>query len=226
MKFLALILSAAFILTTHSVSAATPAREAAQLERAIDDGKLVEKTERALSNLIITAAGILRKKGFHYEAAQLENEWFNAHQYDLRVYALSDGLGDHGPLSMWLKQKLDLLTFILGVELMKKTHLIDLAVFNHAIPVVFKPCGQPWSNLEEYRRHFSKDENYQESGELVCALLPVTSYWLSYGGCVGASMGTGYAFACGTVGNVVQKFVCNVISDRLSDRVFERACGN
>lgn len=211
--------------TTHTLSATTPVQEAAELERAIDNGELLVKTEKAMNNLIITAAGILRKKGHSYEAAELENDWFNHHQHDLRVYAMSRGLGDHKPLSQWLKEQTDKLTFLLGVDLMKKTHLIDLVVFNHAIPVVFKPCNQPWSNLDEFRKHFSKDENYQGSTETVCSLLPTVSWWISYGVCCGASMGSGFVMVCGVGASVVQRLVCNYVSDGLSDRVFRRACG-
>lgn len=204
---------------------ATPVQEAAQLEEAIDSGKLLERTEKAMNNLIMTAIGVLKDKGRVYDANVLEAEWFNEHQHDLKVYASNRGLGDWKPLSKWLKDKTDRLTFLLGVDLMKKTHLIDLVVFNHAIPVVFKPCNQPWSNLTEYRKHFSKDSDFQGSQTEVCALLPVVSFWISYGVCVGASMGVGFAMGCGLLGSIVEKIICNHVSDDLSDRVFTRACG-
>lgn len=221
MKFIILAL---LVVLAGVANATTPVQDAAQLERDIDSGKLLEKTERAMNNLVITASGILQAKGFWNEAQLMETEWFDTHQHDLRVYAFSRGLGDFAPLSTWLKQKTDQLTFLLGVDLMKKTHLIDIVVFNHGIPVVFKPCNQPWSNLDEYRKHFSKDENFQGSGEEVCALLPVTSFWVSYGVCCGASLGTGFVMACGLAGTVVERLVCNFVSDGLSDRVFNRAC--
>lgn len=224
MKLLLLIVVIAASVS-HYAGAVTPVQEAAELERAIDNGELLKKTEKALNNLIITAAGILKQKGNQLDAAVMEQEWFDTHQHALRVYASSRGLGDYKPLSAWLKKQTDTLTFILGVDLMKKTHLIDLVVFNHAIPVVFKPCNQPWSNEIEYRKHFSKDENFQGSNQVVCALLPVTSYWVSYGVCVGASMGTGFVLACGLASSVVERIICNHASDGLSDRVFKKACG-
>lgn len=204
---------------------ATPVQEAAALEAAIDNGELLQKTEKALNALFITAGGILRKKGYPNEAYDLEAEWFDRHQYDLRVYASSRGLGDWQPISTWLKEKTDMLTFILGVDLMKKTHLIDLVVFNHAIPVVFKPCNQPWSNADEYRKHFSRDQDYQGNGHEVCALMPVVSYWGSYAGCMVGTIGTGFGIVCGIGAEVVERLVCKFVSDGLSDRVFNKACG-
>lgn len=205
------------MLSALAIGWATPVQQAAQLEQSILDGKLEEKSEQALGNLIQTAAGELRRKGHAQEADQMESEWFNTFRYTLRTFATSRNIGDHKPLSEWLAKKYDMLEFILGIDLCKKMHLSDLKTFNFCIPVVFKPCNPEW-NKDEYRNHFSKDPNYY-------GLLPVVSYWLGYGICVGASMGTGFVFVCGLLGDTVERLVGQFVSDGLSDRVYERACG-
>lgn len=192
----------------------TAVQTAARLEQDILDGKLLTQTNIALSNLIRTAAGELRKRGHSYQGNQMETEWFDTYQYRLLK---GRDIGDHGPLSQWLADKYNMLEFLLGVEVCKALHFSDLKTFNYCIPVVFNPCNPEWDK-EEYKRHFSE-------GSVYYGLVPTVSYWVLYGACGAATMGTGFIYGCGLAGAISEKLVAMFVAPRLSDFIWDKACG-
>lgn len=198
----------------------TSLNQAAVFEKEIMDGRLARKTELALTTAILQAGKELRKRGYRYEADQMETEWFSSEQYVFRSYIskMSDrDIGDHPDqvLSKWLHDKITMLTFMLGMPVMKATHLIDLLVFNDTPKIVFRPCtfgmnSVTGSRKDEYRRNFAE-------GEEIYGLVPVVSFW----GCVSGTISVGYTIICSPVEFLIGRFA----APRLSDIIYERVCG-
>lgn len=224
MKYLVL-LCALFLIGASPVEV-SEVQESGRIEQDILNGKLAARTEKALDNLIMTAAGELKDRGYILEGSVMENEWFNNMKYTFRAYASQMGgrpIGDHKPLSQWLADKYNMLEMILGVEVCKRMHFSDLKTFNYCIPIVFRPCTFDMGpivlpRIEEYRNHFAKDHTY-------FGLVPVVTYWVTYGVCGAATMGSGFILVCGTAGNIAEKIVGNWVAPRLSDKIFTRFCG-
>lgn len=123
-----------------------------------------------------------------------------------------DALGDWPPLSDWLAEKYDQLEALIGPEAMAFTHLDDIKVINYAVPVVFDPCNELWSNYEEMSLHF----------------IPLTgtlSYWLAWAACTGGTWGLGIGIICTPVGMASEHIMITYIAPDWSDRFLDRRCG-
>lgn len=225
MKVLFLVLFLFSLVSYADEYTTKPLSESAKIEQDILEGKLADRTQKALGNIIMTAAGELRKKGHSQEASQLESEWFDRYQFDFKVFASgmsSWDIGDHKPLSKWLADKYEMLEIILGVEVCKRTHLSDLKTFNFAIPVVFRPCTFSMDaitdpRIDEYRNHFSY-------GSIYYGLVPVVTYWVVYGVVTASTMGTGFVFIAGAAGALAEKAIA-LVTPKLSDKVYTKFCG-
>ena len=188
-------------------------KEAMQLQRDIEEGKLYKRTQRALDNTVRTAIGELKKKkGYQNEAGVWLSEWENKYQnfiYDLENPALRD-VGDH-PGIKWLIALHDRLHFVLGDEACRLTRTHDLWKFAYTIPVVFKCVDKEIMSAYEYSEHFTM-------------FLGATSYWVSYGVCMGISMGLGFKWACGFVGQTVEKMAMKWVAPFLGPIYFQKTC--
>ena len=201
----------------------SPLMESAKFEQDIKSGKLAERSEAAIDMLIKIGAAELKKRGYLLEAASMHAEWNSEFRYEFRKFAGVNGrpIGDHKPISQWLKDKYDMMEMILGVQVCKATHLSDLKTLNHAIPVVFRPCsfemdGVNLPRKDEYRNHFSYDDIYY-------GLVPVVGYWGVYIAVTAGSAGTGFAFFSGLIASIAEKAI-SLVTPGLSDFVFEKAC--
>lgn len=203
----------------------SPVQETAKIEQDILNGKLAQRTEQALNTIIAVAVGELRSRGHEREAYSLQMEWADTYKYQFRKFAEGmEDIGDHPEqvLSKWLDQKIDMLTFMLGMDVMKATHLIDLKVFNDTPKIVFRPCtfGMDLITIprsEEFKNHFSY-------GKELYGLVPVTTYWVVYGVVTAASAGTGFVYFSGIIGGVAEKLI-SFVTPSLSDKVFHKVCG-
>lgn len=120
------------------------------MEQSLKNGRLVEKTNEALTGIIKYAVFELKNRGFVNEAKELQNE-FTSGQHLLSI-RLGYGIGDHAPLLAFLAKWYDRIELSLGSEIMHMTRLVDLKVFNYAIPVILFCVDKV--DTEEYGAHF------------------------------------------------------------------------
>lgn len=226
MKYLLLLCLLLPIPNSAAEYSASPVQETAKIEADILNGKLAQRTEQALNTIFSVAEGELRKRGHEKEAYDLQMEWADKYRSEFHRFAESMGrdIGDHPDqiFSKWLDDKIDMLIFLLGMDVMKATHLIDLKVFNDTPKIVFRPCTFNMGSItiprnEEYKNHFSY-------GEELYGLVPVTTYWVVYGVVTAASSGTGFVFFSGIIASGAEKLI-SFVTPKLSDTVFHKACG-
>lgn len=203
-------------------------RQADSVGAEVDAGgleKFADRTDQALNRVVLVALHQMDKKGQHAFATQKEQEW-NTHFRGYLSHRYSAGygdIGDHAPLVKWLADFYDKVEAKLGVTLCKMTHISDIKTFNFCIPVVFHPCtfdmgGVTLSRKDEYRNHFSQGLTYY-------GLLPVVTYWVADIGCMFGTVGIG-ALLCGPVAGLAEIACANTVAPKVSDRVFDRACGS
>lgn len=183
---------------------------ATQLRRDLENGRILDRTDKALDNLIITAVGELKKRGFQSLALSIESDWNS--RYRGFVYEMvfdNRPIGDH-PGITWMLSVHEKIEGALGETLCKALRLHDIYILAHTIPVVIR-CIDNVDALE-YTLHFIP----------FCGII---GYWISYGVCVGATLGSGVAFACGLIGMGVEMVVVRFVAPPLSPKAFARACG-
>lgn len=173
---------------------------ALSFRRDIENGRLEEKTKVAIDKIIIVANVELRKKGANLLADRMMHEYASLFT--------SRNIGDHEGIK-WLLKIHDEIEFVLGETICRAIRMHDLWVLAHAIPVVFT-CLDKVDALE-YMLHF-------------IPLTGVVSYWVTYGGCMGASLGTGFAFICGFAGMGVEQIVIRFVAPVLSTPVWKTVC--
>lgn len=201
-----------------------PMSESAKIETDIENGKLAQRTQKALDTVLGVASGELRRHGHYAEADNLDMEYWNTYRDAFMSYFMGEDrdIGDHKPISQWLADKYDMLELLLGVGVCKQTHLSDIKTFNFTIPIVFRPCTFPMDSvlgvrIDEYRNHFSE-------GDVYYGLVPVVTYWVVYGVTTAATMGGGFVFIAGIAGSLAERLIA-IVTPNLSDKVFTRACG-
>lgn len=221
MRIIALTLLLCLSLNAHAKT--TPAREVARFEEDVLDGKLPERAQKALTTLFGVAYGELAKRGHRKEAEEMINEWRNKQSAAFLGYAKGNrDIGDHESWNKWLGDKLQMLRFVLGDEILNATHIADLYVFLFAPPVVFRPCSFPMDfvtgeRIDEYRRHFNEGESFY-------GLTSVIVYWSVYAGVTFATSGTGFVFISGIIGTIGEKLYASFVGPRLSDFTYNTAC--
>lgn len=195
----------------------------------IQNGKLAAiavKTDTALDRIVQRAVLMLSQNGQAALAVQKKSEW-DAHfsgylSASMPIGPLGD-IGDHKPLVQWLANFYDIVEKTLGVDMCKKTHLSDIKTLNFTIPVVFHPCTFSMDAVtidreHEYRKHF-------DEGDVYYGLVPVVTYWTADIACSVASQGGGAVWLCGPISGAAEFFMAKTVAYRLSDFVYEHACG-
>lgn len=167
---------------------------------------LAEKTGRALDNIVALAVIELRNKKSPY-AATLEREWSSMRGV-VQSELMGRPVGDH-PGIEWLLNAHFYIEFILGEETCRLIRTHDLWVLAHTIPVVF--WCEDKVDFPEYLMHFNP-------------LSGVVSYWLTYGTCVGVSMGTGFVFVCGFSAQAVEAITVNFIAPVFAKGSYKTFC--
>jgi hypothetical protein len=175
-----------------------PRPDVKRITEAIENGQLKEQALTAVDSLLITGGEELRARGESALADKLASEW----QY----YAWSWDLGDHAPIWPWLRDTYEQLTKILGERTMKRLHLTDLHILNHALPVVINPRGRDWDRAE-YRKHF-------------VPLVAVISYWGTYLGCRYVIEWTFLRKVCNPAAGAARWWMETKVGPGLSDRVY------
>lgn len=222
--FLVWLLAFQLVVPCYSSDYGGPLQEAGRVERDILNGKLADRTEKALDRMFLIAGSELRKRGYISEAYQLSLEWNETYRTSFRNYAAGmRDIGDHKPLNEWIAEKYQMIELVLGVDVCKAMHLSDIKTLNYAIPVVFRPCSFPMDFVDgersdEYVRHFNE-------GAVYFGLFPVVVYWSVYIGCTVGTAGTGFILVCGLAGGLGER-LSSIIGDNLGEKIYDRACGN
>lgn len=175
--------------------------EARAFGRAVRDGKLEERTRKAIENIIKASTAELRKHKAKKLADRIEDEY--------RTIYSSRALGDHQGVQWLLKIHAEI-EFVLGETICRALRTHDLWVLGMTIGVVFR-C-QDNVDENEYKLHF-------------VPLAGVISYWVSAGACTGATLGMGgVSFLCGFVGLGVEMLTTRFIAPPLSRPCWKQAC--
>lgn len=186
----------------------TSKRQIRAFKRDLEDGKLRNRTDDALNSLISFASYKLKQKGHRADAIKLQREWTTKWKGELLRIGRAPGDHSHKPLSLWLQQKTDMLTLILGIEVMKATRLWDLVVINDSIPIVFS-CED---NVGE-----------DEFGTYFVPFTGVIIYWVSWGTCTGLTWGTGFFF-CGPIAMGCEFLDTQFLAPKLNPTIWNWSC--
>lgn len=183
-------------------------KEIAAQVSTIESGYFEELTHRALGFAIDHAANVLEKHGEVHFAQKIRDDW---NDYASHV-SNSDFLdiGDYEPLSQWLATIYKKLESVVGQEVLKKSYLSDIYVFNYGTPVVFQPSGDSrnedtWDK-DEYRLHF-----IPFSGAV--------AYWALRGTCQFVLKEPG--FICKQAAKGFRVAMVKYIAPKVSDKVYE-----
>lgn len=215
---LALVFIATFCVAANADTESTYEAESRllwgdRLEADIKAGKLPQRIQFAITAILETASGELKKKGYEGYAAGMLDEWYSVYYNAV----LSHNIGDYEALSKFLTQAHSKIEGIIGIELCRATHIHDLFILNYTIPVALNPCLY---DPIEYAKHFAG----KISGEPEFGLIPVLAYWLTYGVCVAGSYGTGFIYLCGSLGGICENAVCKYVAPQLASLIWYKKC--
>lgn len=183
---------------------------AKKFEQDAKSGKLTQRTDEALNNLIIRIVGELRKQNVTLAANAIEAEWRNKHQGFIYDYQGSKPIGDH-PAIQWLLDTHSFVEGILGEEACKRLRLHDLWYFAYTIPMVFRCVDKPGISKDEYGLHMT-------------SFVGCTTYWLSVGTCMGINLVVGVSFGCSLIGVSVEKFAQWFVAPPLTHFFYPKVC--
>lgn len=209
----------------------------AQVERDLDDGKLLAKTGEAFDAMFRFAEIKLRQRGERDLAEQLDQEWLTVGSDMLVAFEAIRDTGDHDPFSEWVAVWYARIEAVLGVNVMETTHLRDIWVLNFTLPVVFHPqADSPWCRevrpndncRDEYRRHFAgtkyqRDPDPEADKILHHGFAPVITYWAVWAGCQMATSGMGSMLICGPAGSAAEFSIERWVAPGLGYRLYDRA---
>lgn len=190
-------------------------RMAREFGREVEKGKLREKAHIGLDNLFRLAVSTLKKEGHVKEADIMWKEWSEAYQFRYMMMISDDTrhIGEHGAISLWLKEQMEKLTFLLGKELVYSLRLSDIRTFNET-PKVVLGC---YDNVDEaeYFLHLVHDGDVSIRG-----LGPCSAYWVSWGACQAAGGG----FVCGPIAMGVEWVCKSYVFPKLNEPLWKKVC--
>jgi len=143
-------------------------RLALKVEERIKSDEFKNDNHKALDALIKLAAYKLKRVGKKEEANKLLKEWEETYsrEYLFRLFGPNERhIGDYPPVSQWLESKMNVLTFILGMQVMYSLRLSDIVTFNSTPKTVFF-CKVPVSEQEFF---FTLGIRRRRIGERTCS---------------------------------------------------------
>ncbi len=151
-----------------------------------DRASIQKKADKALDNLIRVTIGELKKRKQVALANEIQRDYDQ--KYKGFILRMKPGrqmdIGEHEAIA-WLKLIHEKIHAVLTDKICRALRFHDLWTLAYALPVVFSCVDHV--DYPEYYKHYSP-------------FLGVVAYWISYGGCAFASMGSGVVFLCGLVG--------------------------
>lgn len=187
-------------------------------QRDIKDGRFEQRMHKGLDTLLRVAAYKLKRMGYKKEAAELIAEWEGQYSFDyvMRLSGESKHIGDHAPVSLWLKEKMDMLIFLMGAEIAYNLRISDISTFNET-PKVILFCSDHVDE-DEYRLHWVHDSEVYKRG-----LAPTVAFWFSSSICLGASLTTGFLF-CQPISMGIEWLVKKYVAPNTNRFMWQRAC--
>lgn len=186
-----------------------------------DPIKTAELVDKAINNALSMADVILRAEGHDEIADDIEVEYLIAYRnyYKREMLGILE-MGDHEPMSDWLRTVHERIHNAVGEFLCKQTHLHDIWILNFSIPVVMSP--ETYS-LKDYLDHFA--------GHLIWGwwwehhgFAGVVTYWIINGTCIGATYGLGVLpFVCSPIATLGEEIMDKRIAPDMGERIWERA---
>ncbi len=177
-------------------------------------------TDEAIENLVMGTIAVLKQYGHTKEADDIEIDYMLKHRYSITKALANKNMGDHEPLSQFIKVVHEKAHDLLGDFICHMTRIHDLWTLNYAIPVMFAPTKY---DQEEFKNHFHGKRFawfiWQNRGGV-----PIITYHVINGICGGLTSGLGWiTFICGPIGGLGQTVMENHFSEDLSDFVWTRA---
>lgn len=178
-------------------------------------------TDQALTNLFKVADTMLRAESHDRLADEIRNQFQTFYQGAVKRKLLGQKeMGDHPPMSQWLDEVHTKIHDALGDMICQYTHLHDIEILNHGIPVVFSPEKY---ELKDYLDHFS--------GHLIWGwwwehhgVAGVVTYWLIDGACIGASYGLGIIiFVCSPIATYAEHVMDKHLAPPIGERIWNRS---
>jgi hypothetical protein len=175
-----------------------------RITRSIDMGGLTDEMQTAIDSLVTTGTEEMRARGAVIVADRIAGEW--------QRYFRRWDLGDHAPLIPMLRNTYLQMEKVLGKARMKKLHLTDIHIINHALPVVLNPKGRDWDRVE-YRKHF-------------VPFAGVLTYWGIYLACRYFVDQSSLVKICKPAAGAGRWWMTTSLAPRLSDRVYRQFVRN
>lgn len=186
-----------------------------------DPFKSAVLVDQAIDNMFQWAFVLLRAEGRTDVADQIEFEYITVYKdyFQRDILGILE-IGDHPPMNEWLKTAHKKIHDTIGDFICKQTHVHDIYILNHSIPVVFSPKSY---KLKDYLDHFA--------GHLIWGwwwehhgFAGVVTYWTVNGACVGMTYGLGILpFVCGPVATLAEEIMDKRIAPDMGERIWQRA---
>lgn len=186
-----------------------------------DPFKSAVLVDQAIDNMFQWAFVLLRAEGRTDVADKIEFEYITVYKdyFQRDILGILE-IGDHPPMNEWLKTAHKKIHDTIGDFICKQTHVHDIYILNHSIPVVFSPKSY---NLKDYLDHFA--------GHLIWGwwwehhgFAGVVTYWTVNGACVGMTYGLGVLpFVCGPVATLAEEIMDKRIAPDMGERIWQRA---
>lgn len=204
-----------------------------RVTRALQREQFLETAVEAFDAMFALAGDELRKLGRVGEASTLEAGW-----REQRRLVFREDVGDHWPASEWVAVRYRELEAVFGVEFMEFSHLRDIWVLNHGLPVVLEPehdarwCEEyeaEWTDGcgKEYERHLAgtrwvRGDDPGATAYLHGGVAGVVTYWSVWAACEAATWGGGSFWVCSPAATLAQIAVERYVAPPLAARVWER----
>lgn len=222
MRSLAVLLAALLAFSACQARASAPSQRVIDEVRAADSLEMqTERTAAALDHILALACFHARRVNRPDVADQICGDWERRFRPYL-MNVMAEGLGDHKPLSDWLAIVCITLKDVLGETAYVALHLDDLEIVNFGLPVMFDPHVSA-----EWCREPPDTDCGEEYVEHTAPVIGVTTFWISYWGCVGGTMGAGLALSviCTPVAMLTERLVLIRIAPGIAERIWARNNG-
>jgi hypothetical protein len=180
-----------------------------------------EILDYAISMALNKSYKILYDEDYKYLADNIEQDYllFYKNYYKKQFLGLLE-MGDHEPMSDWLRTVHKKIHDAIGEFICEQTHIHDLYILNHSIPVVFSPSSY---TLKDYLDHFA--------GHLIWGwwwehhgFAGVVTYWVIQGTCIGMTWGLGILdFVCSPIASLGEHIMDKRIAPDMGERIWQRA---
>lgn len=183
----------------------------------VKNGRAEVRVHKGLDTLIRIAAYKLKRVGKKAESRKLLKEWNEQYSAEYLGYLRGERhIGDHPPISQWLQDKMEALTFILGMQVMENLRLSDIETFNSTPKVIFGCVDNV--DEDEYGLHWIDDPTVDIRG-----LAPTAVFWISEAACLGASLSSGFIF-CAPICMGVEYLTKLYIAPKTNNWCWKKAC--